>query len=119
MDEAANDFVVKYVIILDIERQRYPLYSHGSRRLLLKLLEIFQFRSNRIEEKSLLDAIEFIKQNQDNVTAYSHDIQKIPMIDMLSRDRDWHQIITESKVGSMLNGILNALLTNEFEKRLC
>jgi TnpA family transposase len=82
----------------EVKNKMRSLYAHGSRRLLLKLLEIFRFRSNRIEEKSLLDAIEFIKQNQNNVTAYSHDIQTIPMIDVLSSD--WYQIISESNSGT-------------------
>lgn len=82
----------------EVKNKMRSLYAHGSRRLLLKLLDIFQFRSNRIEEKLLLDAIEFIKQNQNNLTAYSHDIQKIPMIDILSSDL--HQTITESQSGN-------------------
>lgn len=62
------------------------LYAHGHRRLLLLLLDIFDFRVENAKDQPLLDAILFIKENQNNEKAYEKDIQKIPMQHLIQTD---------------------------------
>ncbi|EKD45552.1 MAG: hypothetical protein ACD_69C00237G0002, partial [uncultured bacterium] len=69
------------------------LYSHAHRKELLMLLEAFDFRSNHPEGKTLLKAMEFIKQHQDSDDKYYSDTRLVPIDGIIYGD--WRPLVLE------------------------
>lgn len=69
------------------------LYSHGARNILLKLIDIFDFRSHNHESNQLLFALQFIKDNREITNKYYPDTKKVPIDKLLSSQ--WQDAVIE------------------------
>ncbi len=67
-----------------VQTKMRSLYSHGSRKTLLALLNIFNFRTNNSETEIVLKAVEFIKQHQNQSDEYYPDIDVVPITGVIN-----------------------------------
>jgi TnpA family transposase len=85
-----------------VQNKIKSLYSHGTRVLLLKLIDVFDFRSHNNDGNHLLEALKFIKCNSDVDSKYYPDITKGPVDQVLSSQ--WKDaIIEQSPDGNKVN----------------
>ena len=72
----------------------HSLYSHAHRKALLQLLNAFTFKSNSPEGRDLLDAIAFIKKNQESTDTYYPDATLVPTANVIPAS--WKSMVFES-----------------------
>jgi TnpA family transposase len=76
-----------------VQLKIHSLYSHGSRAVLLTLLENFDFHTNLIESRQLLLALDFIREHQHLEEKYYPDTDKVPMEKTFSSS--WYNLVVE------------------------
>lgn len=62
------------------------LYSHAHRKMILHLLDLFDFRINQSELKDLLNAIEFIKKQKDIGSKFYPDTNVVPIKGVIANE---------------------------------
>lgn len=72
----------------------HSLYSHAHRNALLQLLNAFTFKANCTEGRALLDAIHFIKKNQDLSDPYYPDTSMVPVAEVIPQE--WKSMVFET-----------------------
>ena len=72
----------------------HSLYSHAHRKNLLQLLNVFTFKTNNSEGRDLLDAIAFIKKNQESIDTYYPDATLVPTANVIPAS--WKSMVFES-----------------------
>lgn len=78
---------------LQVQTKIQSLYSHGSRINILKLIDAFDFRGSNENNKGLLEAISFIKQNCDLTAEYYPNTSIVPIEGAISSE--WKSIVIE------------------------
>ncbi|WP_342260178.1 Tn3 family transposase [Candidatus Tisiphia endosymbiont of Metellina segmentata] len=78
------------------------LYAYANRPMLLDLLEVFTFQTNKPSSKLLLDAISFIKQNRYITGKYYLDSKIVPIKDVITDA--WRVIVVEQLLESQVVG---------------
>lgn len=76
-----------------VQFKMHSLYSHAHRRVLLSLLNTFHFRSHHSECKTLLQAIDFIKQYQHSDIQYYPDSANVPLKGVIPHH--WQTMVKE------------------------
>jgi TnpA family transposase len=72
----------------------HSLYSHAHRKTLLQLLNAFTFKTNSPEGRDLLDAIAFIKKNQESNDTYYPDATLVPTTNVIPSS--WKSMVFET-----------------------
>ncbi len=72
----------------------HSLYSHAHRKTLLQLLNAFTFNTNSLEGRDLLDAIAFIKKNQEPTDTYYPDATLVPTANVIPAS--WKSMVFET-----------------------
>lgn len=72
----------------------HSLYSHAHRKALLQLLNAFTFKTNSPEGRDLLDAIAFIKKNQESTDTYYPDAALVPTANVIPAS--WKSMVFET-----------------------
>ena len=72
----------------------HSLYSHAHRKVLLQLLNAFAFKTNNPEGCDLLDAIAFIKKNQEWTGTYYPDATLVPTANVIPAS--WKSMVFET-----------------------
>jgi len=77
------------------------LYSHGSRKMLLALLNSFIFRTHNPDTEVLLKAIDFIKANQHQPDEHYPDLKEVPIDGVINSA--WLSAVIESNQVNRMN----------------
>ena len=72
----------------------HSLYSHAHRKALLQLLNAFIFKTNSPKGRDLLDAIAFIKKNQESTDTYYPDATLVPTANVIPAS--WKSMVFET-----------------------
>jgi TnpA family transposase len=91
------------------------LYSHGSRKVLLKLLEAFQFQTNQADCKAMLLALSFIIKHGDITDEYYPSHLAPPIKQVLPKE--WSEMVVE-KDGKINRMNYEVAVLTELRERL-
>lgn len=78
-----------------IQTKMRSLYLHAHRPVLLNLLNAFVFRTNSPRSTGLLDAIDFIKQNQTITAEYYPEPKDVPLVGAIPGN--WHSMVVKTQ----------------------
>lgn len=95
-----------------VQTKMCSFYSHGSRKMLLALLNTFIFHTNNAEAEALLKAVEYIKQHQNQSGEYYPDIKVVPIDGVINSA--WRSAVIEGQHVNRMNyeiAVLEALRT--------
>ena len=97
----------------------HSLYSHAHRKALLQLLNAFTFNTNSPEGRDLLEAIAFIKKNQESTDTYYPDATLVPTTNVIPAS--WKSMVFETDdfpvtVASIAHAIKDDGTTSDTEK---
>jgi len=84
-----------------VQTKMHSLYSHGSRKILLELLNSFVFRANNSDMAPMLRAIEFIKQHQNSSDKYYPSFKKVPIEGVINSI--WSSTVIEKQQVNKIN----------------
>jgi TnpA family transposase len=100
-----------------VQTKMRSLYSHGSRKMLLMLLDAFQFQTNQTDCKAMLSALKFIIQHRDITDEY-YPTSISPLTKQVLPN-EWREMVIEEdgRVNRMNYEV--AVLTELREKLRC
>jgi TnpA family transposase len=78
-----------------VQKKIRSLYSHASRKILLTLLDAFEFKTNIHESKPLLEAIALIKKYRDKSIKYYPDTVDVPVKQVVPNE--WLLMVIETE----------------------
>ncbi len=77
-----------------VNQKVHSLYSHGHRKTILELLDIFTFHASTTDGREFLKAIDFVKCHQDLADTWYPDEKEVPIIDTLPAA--WKSMVVET-----------------------
>lgn len=81
-----------------VNQKVYSLYSHGNRKTILELLDVFTFHASTAEGREFLKAIDFVKRHKDLTDTWYPDEKEVPFIDTLPAV--WKSMVIETAPAS-------------------
>lgn len=93
----------------------HSLYSHAHRKALLQLLNAFNFKTNSPEGRDLLDAIAFIKKNQESTDTYYPDATLVPTANVIPAS--WKSMVFETDDFPVTAAVVDDGTANNNEKQ--